>query len=106
MKSHSEPNHIDEEASFWAARLDGSNLTDSDQTALSAWLKASPEHQSAFDHYREISNRVGTHLDARLGEAVETVVRAQTSMRKWRRGLVATLATAAASPSRRRANCG
>jgi transmembrane sensor len=96
MKPLTPGQRIDEEASHWAARLDGSNLTDSDQAALSAWLKACPEHRSVFEHYRELSDRIGTHVDARLGEAVETVVRAQTSRRKWRRALVAPLATAAA----------
>ena len=96
MKSYSEPNHIDEEASLWAARLEGSNLTDSDQAALSAWLQASPEHRNAFEHYRELSNRIGTHLDARLGEAVETVVHARISLRKWCRGFATAFVVAAA----------
>ena len=96
MKSPTPFQKIDEEASLWATRIDSGDLNASDQAALSAWLKANPEHQRAFDKYRELSARIDTHVEARLGAAVETVVRERKTSRLRQRVFAATFATAAA----------
>jgi transmembrane sensor len=87
---------IDEEASLWATRIDGGDLNANDQAAFSAWLKANPEHQRAFDKYRELSARIDTHIEARLGAAVETIVREQKTSRLRPRVFASALAAAAA----------
>ncbi|MBI2497024.1 MAG: FecR/PupR family sigma factor regulator, partial [Opitutae bacterium] len=45
----------DEQASFWAARLDGSVLSAADRTALDAWLAADPAHRAALSAYCQFS---------------------------------------------------
>ncbi len=46
---------IDEQASLWAAKLDGSVLTASERTALDAWLAAAPAHRAALSSYCQFS---------------------------------------------------
>jgi len=96
MKSHPEPDHIDEAASLWAARHDGGELNANEHAAFTAWLKANPEHAHVFAHYRDLTARIETHIEARLGAAVETVAREQFTARKRNRVIAAVLATAAA----------
>lgn len=46
---------VDEQASLWAAKLDGSVLTASERTALDAWLAAAPAHRAALSSYCQFS---------------------------------------------------
>ncbi|MBK9989727.1 MAG: FecR domain-containing protein [Verrucomicrobia bacterium] len=94
MKTPSNP--IDEEASHWAARFDGGELSPSDKTAFSAWLNAKPEHQRVFAQYRELSAQLDTHIEARLTAAAETVVQQRKTSRIRNRIIAATLTAAAA----------
>ena len=57
MKSFSPPPDpvTDEQASLWAARLDGSVLSAADRTALDAWLAADPAHRAALSAYCQFS---------------------------------------------------
>ena len=55
---------IEEEASLWAARIEGGGLSDRDRAELSAWLAADAEHRRVLADYGELSAR----LDARLGD--------------------------------------
>jgi transmembrane sensor len=45
----------DEQASLWAARLDGSALSAADRTALDAWLAADPAHRALLSSYCQFS---------------------------------------------------
>ena len=45
----------EEQASLWAARLDGSVLSATDRLALDAWLAEDPAHRSLLSHYCQFS---------------------------------------------------
>ncbi len=45
----------DEQASLWAARLDGSELSAADRRALNTWLDASPSHRTLLSNYCQFS---------------------------------------------------
>jgi transmembrane sensor len=45
----------EEQASLWAARLDGSVLSAADRTALDAWLAADPGHRTLLSSYCQFS---------------------------------------------------
>jgi transmembrane sensor len=45
----------EEQASLWAARLDGGNLTAADRAAIDAWLAKNPAHRSLLSHYCQFS---------------------------------------------------
>jgi transmembrane sensor len=80
----------EEEASLWAARIEGGSLTARDRAELSAWLAADPGHRRVLASYCELS----ALLDARLSPAdvpVGAVVR-----RRWRVAVGALMAAAAA----------
>ncbi len=52
------PHHsalAEEQASLWAARLEGSVLTAADRTALDAWLAADPAHRALLTAYCQFS---------------------------------------------------
>lgn len=52
------PHHsalADEQASLWAARLEGSVLSAADRTALDAWLAADPAHRALLSGYCQFS---------------------------------------------------
>ena len=96
MKSKPEPNQIDEEASRWAARIEGGGMHANDHAAFSAWLNASPEHRSVFARYHELSTRLDAHIDALLGAAIESATQAEATARKRSRAFATALAAAAA----------
>ena len=52
---HSPDRAADERASVWAARLDGSVLSATDQLALKAWLAESPAHRALLSQYCQFS---------------------------------------------------
>jgi transmembrane sensor len=45
----------DEQASLWAARLDGSELSAADRRELNTWLAASPSHRALLSNYCQFS---------------------------------------------------
>jgi transmembrane sensor len=45
----------DEQAAYWAMRLDGSELSAADRAALDAWLAADPAHRAALAEYCQLS---------------------------------------------------
>jgi len=49
------PPDAEEQAALWAARLDGSTLSDADRTALDAWLAADPGHRVLLTSYCQFS---------------------------------------------------
>lgn len=47
--------HAEEQASLWAARLDGSELSAADRRELEAWLAADPAHRTLLSSYCQFS---------------------------------------------------
>ena len=45
----------DEQASLWAAKLDGSELSAADRRALHVWLETHPSHRTLLSHYCQFS---------------------------------------------------
>lgn len=85
MAQHAQSERIEDEASLWAARLDGGGMSDGDRAALTAWLEADPEHREVLARYRELSAQIDEQF----------AVRAGAPRRRWAR-LVPVLAAAAA----------
>jgi transmembrane sensor len=54
----------EEQATLWAARLDGSALTATDRTALDAWLAENPAHRTLLSHYCQFSTDLEQQLPA------------------------------------------
>jgi transmembrane sensor len=55
MKPSSLNAAAEEQAALWAARLDGSELSAADRTALSTWLEAGPNHRALLSSYCQFS---------------------------------------------------
>ena len=57
MKSFSKhhPSATEEQASLWAAKLDGSVMSATDRLALDAWLAAHPDHRTLLSSYCQFS---------------------------------------------------
>lgn len=58
--------HVAEQASLWAVRMEGGDLTETQCTELDAWLVADPSHREALASYCQIS----TDLEQLLPELV------------------------------------
>ncbi|MGH7996588.1 MAG: FecR family protein [Opitutaceae bacterium] len=54
----------DEQASLWAARLDGAEPSAADADEFKAWLAADPVNAAAFDGYRKLSSLLDRTLPA------------------------------------------
>ena len=80
----------EEEASLWAARIEGGSLTARDRAELSAWLAADPGHRRVLASYCELS----ALLDAQLSPADVPV----GAVAVWGMSLVAALLIAFALP--------
>lgn len=64
-RSQSQPDiTAEEQASLWAARLDGGHLSASDRTALDAWLAAKPAHRNLLSAYCQFSTDLELLLPA------------------------------------------
>jgi transmembrane sensor len=57
----------DEQASLWAARLDGSELSAADQRELAAWLAADPAHRPLLSSYCQFSADLEQQLPLLVG---------------------------------------
>ncbi|GAB5559963.1 MAG: pyoverdine signaling pathway anti-sigma factor FpvR [Synoicihabitans sp.] len=81
---------IDEQASLWAARLDGSDLSNAQCAELDAWLAAAPEHRDALAEYTTIDAILEEHLSAdieapavALGPPNQTAARSRPRVGWW-----------------------
>lgn len=93
MSMQAQRERIEDEASLWAARLDGGGMTDADRAALDAWLAGNPEHRWVLSRYRQLS----AELDDQLGTAAESLVAREAAVRRrrWRAASVVFAAAAA-----------
>jgi transmembrane sensor len=93
MDTLAERERIEEEASLWAARLEGGGMTDAHRMELARWLDTHPEHRAVLTRYRDLS----AELNVGFEPAVEAVELAHNARRRHRRRIVGvTLAAAAA----------
>jgi transmembrane sensor len=72
----------EEQASLWAARLDGSVLSAADRTALDAWLAADPSHRALLSSFCQFSADLEQQLPLLAGlrdELVEAKTAAKTA---------------------------
>jgi len=91
----------EEQASLWAARLEGGTLDAADRTALDAWLAAEPTHRALLSDYCQFSADLEQVLPALVSSgAVPMPAAAQPSRRRrgfsWLTLAGGTLAAAAA----------
>ena len=63
----------DEQASLWAARLDGGNLTAADHSALDTWLAENPTHRSLLSRYCQFSADLEENLLALVATGAVTL---------------------------------
>jgi transmembrane sensor len=56
----------EEQAAFWAARLDGSELTAAQLAELEGWLAENPAHRTLLSRYTQLSVDLEAHLPALL----------------------------------------
>lgn len=85
MKSASHSLAADEQASLWAARLEGSTLSAVDRTALDAWLEADPAHRGLLSSYCQFSADLEQQLPLLAGirdelAEAQTVAKADRSL--------------------------
>ncbi|HWA26769.1 MAG TPA: FecR domain-containing protein [Lacunisphaera sp.] len=79
------PHHsslAEEQASLWAARLDGSVLSAEDRVALDSWLAADPAHRALLSSYCQFSADLEQQLPLLAGlrdEVAETKTAAKTA---------------------------
>ncbi len=90
----------DEQASLWAARLDGSVLSAADREALDTWLAADPAHRGRLSAYCQFSADLEQQLPLLAGirdelAEAQTAARATRSLPWWSRPLWAGAALTA-----------
>ena len=88
----------DEQASLWAARLDGDTLDRAQRTELDAWLAQDPAHRALLSHYCQLSTDLEEQVPALVaaGRIALPAVRA-TARRNWTFPRFAGVALAAAA---------
>jgi transmembrane sensor len=74
---------IDEQASTWAARLDGDVLEASERAALDAWLAESPAHRAALSVYCQFSADLEEQLPALVATGAVQLPAAAPRARRW-----------------------
>ncbi|HTZ20901.1 MAG TPA: FecR domain-containing protein [Opitutaceae bacterium] len=90
----------EEQASLWAARLDGGNLTAADRAALDAWLAANPAHRPLLSRYCQFSTDLEENLLALVATGAVNLPPEQESKparRHWSLPWFAGAASAAAA---------
>jgi transmembrane sensor len=99
---HPLPPSADEQASLWAARLEGSVLSAADRAALDRWLDADPAHRGLLSAYCQFSADLEQQLPLLAGvrdELAESTTAKDARSSPWLRWPAlagATLAAAAA----------
>jgi len=101
--SPSHPSLAEEQASLWAARLDGSVLSPADRAALDTWLAADPSHRALLSAFCQFSADLEQQLPLLAGlrdELVEIPTATKTAQPlpwlRWPALAGATLTVAAA----------
>jgi len=89
----------DEQASLWAARLDGSALSAPERAELEAWLAGDRARGELLSRYRELSSDLGEVLPALAAAGLVEPPRGEgrASRRAWAPGWIAAAALACAA---------
>jgi transmembrane sensor len=88
----------EEQASLWAARLEGSVLTDSDRAALEAWLAGDPSRRSLLSSYCSLSARLDVMVpELAAAGSIELPPVQERPRAAWNPWKVATAGMAAAA---------
>jgi transmembrane sensor len=90
----------EEQASLWAARLDGGSLTTADRAALDAWLAENPAHRSLLSCYGQFSADLEENLLALVATGAVTLPldkEPRPARRRWSLPWFAGTALAAAA---------
>jgi transmembrane sensor len=76
---------VDEQAAYWAARLDGDVLEASERADLDAWLAQSPAHRAALAGYCQFSADLEEQLPKLVASGAVKMPSAavQTKRRRW-----------------------
>lgn len=74
---------VDEQAAYWAARLDGDVLSTSERAALDAWLAKSPAHRAALSDYCQFSADLEEQLPALVSSGAVHLPTAESPRRRW-----------------------
>jgi len=88
---------VDEQASMWAARIEGSTLTAADRNALDAWLGADPGHRALLSAYCQFSADLEPRLSALAAAGLVGMPPAARRSRRWIPWAAAGAALAAAA---------
>ena len=75
--------HAEEQASLWAARLDGSELSAADRRELEVWLAAAPVHRTLLSSYCQFSADIEQQLPLLAG-ARDALAESSTASRAAR----------------------
>jgi transmembrane sensor len=75
----------EEQASLWAARLEGGTLGATDRIALDAWLATNPTHRALLSNYCQFSADLEQLLPSLVSSgAIQMPVAAQSAHRRWK----------------------
>jgi len=100
-RSHQSPDSAaDEQASLWAAKIEGSSLNAAERPALDAWLNENPAHRALLSKYCQFSVDLKEQLPelaaAGVLELPEEIIFAQSGWRPKRLAAVGLAAAAVA----------
>ncbi len=73
----------DEQAALWAARLEGSALSEADRSALGAWLGEDPSHAGLLESYQQFSSDVGQLLPRLASQGLLPTAPARRRRSPW-----------------------
>jgi transmembrane sensor len=73
----------EEQASLWAARLDGSALSTEDHHALETWLAETPAHRELLSYYCQFSTDLEQQLPALVEAGAVELPPVSTPARSW-----------------------
>ena len=88
---------IDEQAAYWAARLEGDVLEASERADLDAWLAHSPAHRTALAGYCQFSADLEEQLPKLVASGAVKMPPKTAAPRRWKFPAIAGLAVAAAA---------
>lgn len=74
---------VDEQAAYWAARLDGGVLEASERAALDAWLEKSPAHRAALSDYCQFSADLEEQLPVLVSTGAVKMPATSRPSRRW-----------------------
>ena len=84
FKNPNQQTEMDESASLWAARLDGSNLSTAAKAELEQWLESDPQHRELLSAYCQFSTDMEEKLPVLLATGGVELPELTASRPAWR----------------------